>query len=205
MAQQGTAKERICDALLDLMEERPFEEIPVTEITRQAGVSRTIFYRYFDSVYDVLQKIEDDYLEGLPTEGDAVDVLSETSRPSGADGPFRTTDYAQYIADHLHMYRVLIGPNGEPSFESRLHNRIYRISLQTIRLRIGENRPEAEPMAEYLASALNGAIRWWAMHEDEVDTESMSLLLSSISSNATRAVIECDQRLGIDIRRRGQE
>lgn len=45
----GYAVEKITDGLLELMGEKPFEEITVSDIVRRAEVGRASFYRHFDS------------------------------------------------------------------------------------------------------------------------------------------------------------
>jgi AcrR family transcriptional regulator len=46
--------QKITEALLNLMEKEPFEDITVTDITRQAGVARLTFYRHFENKEQVL-------------------------------------------------------------------------------------------------------------------------------------------------------
>ncbi len=50
-------KEAIITALVLLCAEKPFEKITVTEIVRKAGVSRTAFYRNYDTKEDVLKEL----------------------------------------------------------------------------------------------------------------------------------------------------
>ena len=45
----------IITATLQLLEERPLANLPVTAIVKRAGVSRQAFYRHFQSKEDVLQ------------------------------------------------------------------------------------------------------------------------------------------------------
>ena len=47
-------KNSIVSALIDLMREKNFEAISVSEITARAGVSRVSYYRNFDSKEDIL-------------------------------------------------------------------------------------------------------------------------------------------------------
>ena len=47
-------KTSIINALIDLMKEKNFDAISVSEITARAGVSRVSYYRNFDSKEDIL-------------------------------------------------------------------------------------------------------------------------------------------------------
>ncbi len=50
-------KESLQLALIYLMEQKPFEKITITELAQKAGVSRTAFYRNYDSKEGLLQEI----------------------------------------------------------------------------------------------------------------------------------------------------
>lgn len=51
------SKKRIQEALLALMAEKPLEKITITEICRAANVSRTTYYRSYDSLESVVEDI----------------------------------------------------------------------------------------------------------------------------------------------------
>ena len=55
-------KSCITDALIQLMQKKPFEEITITELTQTAGVGRASFYRNFKSKQDVLAQHLSDLL-----------------------------------------------------------------------------------------------------------------------------------------------
>ncbi|MBR3752306.1 MAG: TetR family transcriptional regulator [Ruminiclostridium sp.] len=58
-------REKIVRALLDLMEEKSFSEITVTEIVARAGVARQSYYRNFTSKEEVVEE----FFEELRQEG----------------------------------------------------------------------------------------------------------------------------------------
>ena len=44
------------EALLSLLEKKPFDFITVTDITKKAGVNRSTFYLHYDNVYELLEE-----------------------------------------------------------------------------------------------------------------------------------------------------
>lgn len=46
----------ITEALLLLLDKKRYEDIPITEICRKAGVTRTSFYRHFETKDDILSR-----------------------------------------------------------------------------------------------------------------------------------------------------
>lgn len=45
---RADARAALLDAARDLLERRSWQQLPVEEVTRSAGLSRTVFYRHFD-------------------------------------------------------------------------------------------------------------------------------------------------------------
>lgn len=57
--------DRISTAFLELLKEKTFADITVTELVKKAGVARASFYRNFDSTSDVMNYILDDFISRL--------------------------------------------------------------------------------------------------------------------------------------------
>ena len=102
----------ICEKLIEMMEDTSFFDIKVTDFVKFAGVSRSMFYLYFNSLYDVLQKIEDDFIDGLLSEKEVV-----SSTKIKRDNKIDSTIIAktEYIKKNKKILRVLTGKNGDPS------------------------------------------------------------------------------------------
>jgi AcrR family transcriptional regulator len=58
-------RERLVDAATDLVRERSFDELSVAEVTGRAGIERTIFYRHFDDLSDLLLRAATEAIESL--------------------------------------------------------------------------------------------------------------------------------------------
>ncbi len=58
-------KNIIKETFLNLLEEKDINKITVSEICKIADINRATFYRYYLDVYDLLDKIEEEFLEEL--------------------------------------------------------------------------------------------------------------------------------------------
>lgn len=58
-------KKSIYDAILELMYEKTFEEIKVSEICTRALINRSTFYAHFDDKFDLLASLIQDYKQEL--------------------------------------------------------------------------------------------------------------------------------------------
>lgn len=55
-------------ALYELLQKKPLNKITVQEITERANVSRGTFYLHYQDVYDMVEKIEEEYMERIQAE-----------------------------------------------------------------------------------------------------------------------------------------
>lgn len=76
-AQKDSAiKEYLFTALIQLMEQRPYDKITITDIAKKAGVSRMSYYRAFKSKEDILIRYSDKVFAGLLEEISGMDTLT---------------------------------------------------------------------------------------------------------------------------------
>ena len=71
-------REAIVNAVRELLEGRSFEELSVSAISERAGITRSGFYFYFESKYDVLALIFDEVTHEL-------EELTHYFAPRGTD------------------------------------------------------------------------------------------------------------------------
>lgn len=77
------SRQRIVDAAADLVRERSYAELSVDAVMREAGLGRTIFYRHFDDLADLLMGTSGEAIEGL-FQAQLGLVRSHTDNPAGA-------------------------------------------------------------------------------------------------------------------------
>jgi TetR/AcrR family transcriptional regulator, ethionamide resistance regulator len=56
---------RLIEAATELVRDRSFYELSVAEVTERAGIERTIFYRHFDDLADLLLRAATEAIESL--------------------------------------------------------------------------------------------------------------------------------------------
>jgi len=171
MARMSAVETLICDTLIEMMETQPVDRIKVTVLVKIAGISRSAFYVYFDSVYAVLQLLEDTFISGLPDEDDI-----SSGRITESD----IYDGFKYVRDNLKMYRTLCGPYGDSTFQARLANRTKRVFEKYILSHPSQKTlAEKSMIAECIAASQWAVCKWWAFNEGEVSTAEVHRFLRS--------------------------
>ncbi len=68
----------VCEALVELLAERPFKDVTIDELARRAGLSRTAFYFYYPDKNEVLKEA---------AEAVAAEIYAEADRWWHGSGP----------------------------------------------------------------------------------------------------------------------
>lgn len=168
-------KQLICSKLLDLMETQHYETIKVTDLVKYIGIGRSTFYSHFDSIYSVLQTIEDDFINGLP-------VPDANIREGLINDRKIKIDYLNHLKNNKKAYLVLNSSNGDPSFRVRLGNHSRRILLSTISTISPGTHSATEWRAvyEFYQGGNDRMVSWWLEHVDDISVNDMVILMEKL-------------------------
>src|SRR4051794_41641951 len=90
------SRDRIVAAATELIRVTPYGTLTVDDVMREAGIGRTIFYRHFDDLADLLQRAGREAIEEMfeaqrelqeARVGDSVDVIRAAIEPAAAACP----------------------------------------------------------------------------------------------------------------------
>ncbi len=125
--------EKIKHAFLELIREEPLETITVRAVCTKAGISRALFYTYFESKYELLETIEQELISGF------TDLMLDI-RNKGV-GEFRSSmkrkdskyfiRYFEYIKAHQFEFKCLLCSKHPNGFSIRLSRAIMKTRLET--------------------------------------------------------------------------
>ncbi len=163
-------KASIQKAMLDILEEKRFEDISISEIANLAMVGRATFYRYYEDKYTLLKS-----------------MLTERIYPMASHFPTpnnvkREELYSDWLALFTHIaesrafYRAILCDNGslsirlflEETIGTILHNR-----LQTDNLKESGSIP-SEVRSQYIINAFLGITTWWLKNNLPYSPEQMA-------------------------------
>ncbi|WP_322354464.1 TetR/AcrR family transcriptional regulator [Paratractidigestivibacter sp.] len=113
------SRARIKGALTELIREKGFDALTVSDLTRRAGVNRGTFYLHFVDKYDLLEQLETEII------GQLEQALLAGDAPAGASCaelfPYEKILSALLIAKSDFAFVAAIsGPGGDPEFSSKL-------------------------------------------------------------------------------------
>ncbi len=151
-------KNSIVGALIDLMKEKNFEDISVSEITIRAGVSRVSYYRNFDSKEDILIGSLKDLMSRFTEEINAIPSHTPTRRVM--------TVFFRVARENASIFNLLHQAGMDSQIQENLDQFILSCS----------HFPSLDRRRTYPAYLFSGAlfrllIRWYSGGMTENDTE----------------------------------
>jgi AcrR family transcriptional regulator len=161
-------RERLGDALIALIQEKPLDSITVQEVLDRADVGRSTFYVHYRDKDDLLLSDFDAFLEAMST------LLIRSGDRSDRLAPVR--ELFAHVADARRLYTALVASNrmhdfldlGREHFARAIDRRL--AELPRSRGLAGETRAAT---AYALAGALVSLMVWWIDHGSVASPEQM--------------------------------
>jgi AcrR family transcriptional regulator len=162
------------DALVELIEERGFDRLTVTEISERAMVSRATFYRNHWSKYDLVEQIFNDAMTEL--------APGEDTRPLEQ----RSTEFFEHVADYSRLYTALLGTRGSPWFANKMRSTLAQRITEHLNTSqtpaTASTRARPGLMPTLIAGMYVETVIWWVAQEPRPPT-------SEIADQASRLAL----------------
>ncbi|WP_276929413.1 TetR/AcrR family transcriptional regulator [Herbinix luporum] len=120
---------RIKEKYLLLIKEKKWDKITVKEICAEANITRGTFYQYFNDIYDLMEQIETPLLQEIANEYKTISKMSIQHYPLvlfeekfDYTPPKTLLIWFDFCKKHRNKIAVLLGPNGDSYFISKLKN-----------------------------------------------------------------------------------
>ena len=164
-------RDRLGDALVEILLRKPLDEISVQEILDRAGVSRSTFYTHFRDTNDLFLSDVDDFFEGMST------ALSRAGSKSKRVAPVQ--ELFAHIGESRAFYSALVESGrvhdvmelGQAQFARGIEQRLTEIAPA------GAVLPaDRSAIAHAFAGALFSMLSWWIHHAMPKSPEEMDKL-----------------------------
>src|SRR6266404_1386138 len=152
-------RDRLGDALVELLVQKPFDDITVQDVLERAGVSRSTFYTHYRDKNDLFLTDAEEFFEGMAT------ALSRFGDKSERVAPVQ--ELVAHIAEVRPFYDALVESGrmhdvmelGQGHFARGIEQRLNEIPRART---IPSDRRGA--IAHGLAGSLFSLLAWWVQH-----------------------------------------
>lgn len=153
-------------ALVELIEEKGLEGITVSDLTSRAEINRGTFYLHYKDVYDLLEQLQTEILEGLASLAMKMDFLELVKYAQRNEAYPALLTIFEYWNRHSDFCKAILGPKGDPSFAPRVKEMMKDKIYSKV---VGAAPPERvdtfgipmDYILAYMTSANIGLIQHW--------------------------------------------
>lgn len=154
----------IMDTFWQLYESKQTDRISAREVAELAHVHRSTFYRYFTSVYDVLDQFEAELLDDMAQNTE--EVLRESA---GGDFASISETLVRTLSLYADKLCHLLGPSGDPMFRARFAKRFALLFERTMFVQVDSFKVGL--LVELSLSIVLTDMSFWYEHKDECSLE----------------------------------
>ena len=164
-------RDRLGDALVELVQEKPFDSITVQEVLDRAGVSRSAFYTHFRDKDDLFLSDAEDFFHAMAS------LLTRRAESSERIAPVR--EFFAHVAEVRRFFDALVASGrfhdhmdlGRECFARGIEQRL--AALPRAR---GLGAAERTAMSHLFAGAMIALLLWWVRRESPESPEHMDEL-----------------------------
>jgi AcrR family transcriptional regulator len=161
---------RLRGALLDLMGERPFEAITVTDITTRAGVGYATYFRHYPDKQALLTDVADALV------GDMIWLMKPLISAHDSLGASRTL--CVFVDANRALCRALLSGGAENHIRAELVRRtVFQVSQQPVR---STDWLPPELGVAHSVNAIVGILAWWLERGEAMDADAMSAIIDRL-------------------------
>lgn len=160
----------IIEAFFDLVIEKPFEKISVTDICKKAMIHRTTFYKHFEDKYQMLRfafSEELNYIEEIAQETDEleIDYYKRVIR--------RFFEYVEVNKSHIESIYHIQNEIMLDSLRSTIVTHLQKLFQKEYDKTGSKSFVPIPVMAEYYAGAQIALAKWWLDNNAELSIDEM--------------------------------
>lgn len=146
------SKKAIEDAVLSLIELKPYQSISVREILDEADICRSTFYKHYRDIYDLIDTIELKFLDELKNECMKLnDYKSVEGKHPIIESVFTV------VQKNDRLIRLLLGGNGDLAFIYKIEDLLRGVCITVSAERQGRSTDDRQVLL-YSSYVVSGAV-----------------------------------------------
>ncbi|WP_414050759.1 TetR/AcrR family transcriptional regulator [Macrococcus animalis] len=174
-------KKSIRNAVLELMLEKPFENITVNDIAAQADINRGTFYLHYIDKYELLEVIENEMIERIITLQQTMDINKIIQENNLFQEMFIKKIMYILKEDKL-FFKVMLHPSLNTTFEYKFRKIIQENFERLIDLEYIQGVP-FKYYFSFISSAQIGVIKQWVRTDMQESPEEIASFAYEMAYN----------------------
>lgn len=176
MADSNITKRALASALKELMNEKPFARISVSDICTRCDMNRKSFYYHFKDKYDLVNWIYN------------TEFLAVVRHKDYESGWNLLEELCEYFYDNRDFYRRTFQVDGQNSFSDYFHAIAMTILTEDL-AGISTEASEIEFYVNFYTDAFVCAIKRWLSEKDCMPAKDFSVLLKRCLLGVSQKIV----------------
>lgn len=162
----------IRSTLLELLQDKNINQVTVSEVCKIADINRATFYRYYLDIYDLLKKIEDEF----------VGELNEILNKSKGDSIYLTVrELLDMFLQNKELVNVMFSPNNSIEFLNELLQTTYEKCSIKFRNDIPDvTEKDIEYVNVFIFNGALGIINYWVNRDFDQDVDTIAKTIQEL-------------------------
>lgn len=146
-------RQLIMNTFIDLLAEKGFEKITISDIAERANINRGTVYLHYVDKFDLLDKCIETYVELLLHH--CANSADTNLNASAFQSVF------EFLEKNFTIYKLLLSNEGFGFFRSRLYDIIAQTVTEVIGIKPENNAFSNGVTTHFLTSGFIGVLEWW--------------------------------------------
>jgi len=169
-------RDTLGDALIQLMQDQPFDSITVQHVLDRAGISRATFYTHFRDKDDLFLSDVEDFLEMMGS--------FLTNQKASARRLFPVEELFAHIADVPKVHAAITASGKDPDFRELAIGCFARsIEQRLVAAGVTLANPQLRATSHSLAGSLYSLLDWWLLHNKSIPPKEADALFHRLAWN----------------------
>ena len=178
-------KKAIRSAFTQLITEKAFEDITVTDIAQTADINRKTFYNYYHNTQDLLEDFEGELITSFDHLLDDLKASNIISDPSLVVGRI-----SKAVEEKLDLFRDLLLMSKNTAFFGRIADNLMRQMRGVLESQDYMDPLQAEILSVFLMSGTLAVYRNWLDHGSVAHKEALDGMVTRLSIAAISEALE---------------
>lgn len=180
MSRKMETKEKIKAAFIDLVHEKGFEAMTVSDIARRCDINRGTFYLHYVDKYDLMNKLEEEVMFDL----EAI-ILKDSDQEGEATQLIPYEEILEalvYVKAEFEFVKAIASPGGDPNFMQTLKSIIGQLIdikvKQSHRVKFEKLDLPEDYAIEILLSSIVGIMTLWIKKDGKESPEEIAHMIT---------------------------
>lgn len=181
-------KTAVFSSFKELVEQKDISEITISELTQKAGITRSTFYMYYDTVADVRDDIENEIMERIDV------IMSEEDIVNSLENPYPLlSTVAEEITRQDQNNRYILSSSSSGRLLNKITDRMvdcYMRSLSGSDAANGMDINKARYVVAFAVAGMMECFKHWFNHKSTLTLEELCKNISDAMNKCISVILD---------------